>query len=167
MDRAIGGGHETRRSYDGAWRAVHDAACLVEMLSRTRRNLGAGTRNPRIFRRSLGVVGYYPCRGQRLSWEVKSADCRVFVEIAQDVGKLKGASEMVGQGFTGLGVKAEDPHRQPPDRARHPVAIEVERCPIGRADVARGIHFHTVDDGVEMFALQVVAAHCLVKVAKI
>ena len=50
-------------------------------------------------------------------------------------------------------AQAEHPHRQPPDRARHPVAIEIERREVGRADILRHIHLHAVDDGEEILAL--------------
>jgi hypothetical protein len=109
-DRAISGGHEARRSHDGAWRGIHDAACLVEMLSRSFRNLGAGTPNLRVFHGRHGIIEWHLCRRERLSRKIEPADRRILVDIAQDVGELKGASQMVGQSFTGLVVKAEDPH---------------------------------------------------------
>ena len=47
-------------------------------------------------------------------------------------------------------LHAEDAHRQTPDRAGHPVAIEIERREIGRADVGVDIHLHAVDHGQEI-----------------
>ena len=52
-----------------------------------------------------------------------------------------------------LGI-AEDMHRQTPDRAGDPVAIEVERRQVGGADVVRGVHLHAVDNGEEILAAQ-------------
>ena len=51
-------------------------------------------------------------------------------------------------------LHAEDAHRQPADRARDAVAIEVERRIVGRADVGDHVHLHAVDDGVEILAPQ-------------
>ena len=45
-------------------------------------------------------------------------------------------------------------HRQPSDRAGDPVAIEIERGEVGRADVGDDIHLHAVDDGEEILAPQ-------------
>ena len=56
--------------------------------------------------------------------------------------------------MAGLVVEAEDAHRQPADRARHPVAIEIEGRPVGGADVGGRVHRHAVDDGVEILAPQ-------------
>ena len=62
--------------------------------------------------------------------------------------------EMMGERLAGFRSEAENAHRQPPDRARDPVAIEIQRRPIGGADVARGVHRHAVDDGVEVLMPQ-------------
>ena len=62
---------------------------------------------------------------------------------------------MVGQRVAGFGREAEDAHRKPADGARHPVAIEVERRPVGGADVLSGVHRHAVDDGVEILLLEI------------
>ena len=50
--------------------------------------------------------------------------------------------------------KTEHPHRQPSDRARDAVAIQIERREIRRPDILRHIHFHAVDDGQEILALE-------------
>ena len=48
---------------------------------------------------------------------------------------------------------AEDRRRQPPYRARDAVAVKVERRAIGRNDWAAKIHFHAVDDCMEILPL--------------
>ena len=50
--------------------------------------------------------------------------------------------------------EAEHPHRQPPDRAGYAVAIQVERGEIRRADILRHVHFHAIDDGQKILALE-------------
>ena len=49
-------------------------------------------------------------------------------------------------------VHAEDAHRQPADCACDPIAIGVERRLIGCANVGDHVHFHAVDDGMEILA---------------
>ena len=71
---------------------------------------------------------------QRLARQIEPADRGILVEIAQDVGELQRAPEMMREQLAVLALHAEDPHRQPPDRARHAIAIEVER----RRSSARG-----------------------------
>src|SRR6202051_2926702 len=51
----------------------------------------------------------------------------------------------------------EHPHRQPSDRARHAIAIQIQRRQIRGADVLRHIHLHAIDDGEEILAPQVEA----------
>ena len=55
--------------------------------------------------------------------------------------------------------QAEHAHRQPPDRAGDAVAIEVERGKIRRPDVRGHVHFHAVDDGEKILALEAELLH--------
>ena len=67
---------------------------------------------------------------------------------------MQRAAEMMReQDAVGL-AKTEHPHRQPPDRAGDAVAIQVERRQIRRPDVLRHVHFHAVDDGQKILALE-------------
>ena len=59
----------------------------------------------------------------------------------------------------GVVLHAEHANRKTPDRTGDAVAIEIERRPIRRADVGDDVHLHAVDDGDEVLALQVEAAH--------
>ena len=93
-----------------------------------------------------------PAAVKILPRQIEPADIRVLVDIAQDIGQLQRASEMMRQLDPGVVRHAEDPHRQTADRARDPVAIQIERCEVGRADVGHDIHFHAVDDGEEILA---------------
>ena len=51
-------------------------------------------------------------------------------------------------------LHAEDPHRQPADRAGDAIAIKIERRVVGRADIGDDIHLHAVDHGVEILPAQ-------------
>ena len=51
--------------------------------------------------------------------------------------------------------QTEHPHRQPSDRAGDAVAIQIQRCKVGRPDILRHIHFHAIDDGQEILALEI------------
>ena len=61
----------------------------------------------------------------------------VLVDVAQDVGELQRAAEMMRERDAVLLVHAEHADRQPPDRARDAIAIKIERRPVRRADVLR------------------------------
>src|SRR5260370_25677988 len=54
---------------------------------------------------------------------------------------------------------AEDAHRQPSHRARDPIAIRVQRRLVRRADILEYVHFHSVDDGMEILTTQPEIAH--------
>ena len=73
----------------------------------------------------------------------------IFVDIAQDIGQLQRAAEMMREQDAVVLGETEHPHRQPPDRARHAVAVQIERCKVRRPDILRHIHFHAIDDGQE------------------
>ena len=79
----------------------------------------------------------------------------ILVEVAQDVGELQRAAEMMGERQAGIGLHAEHAHRQPPDRAGDAVAIKIERRAVGRADIGDHVHLHAVDDGDEILALEI------------
>src|ERR1700688_4501955 len=51
--------------------------------------------------------------------------------------------------------QTEHPHRQASDRAGDAVAIQIERCKVGRPDVLRHIHLHAIDDGEKILAQQI------------
>ena len=82
--------------------------------------------------------------------QIEPPDLGVLVDVAQDVGELQRAAEMMRERDAVLLAHAEHADRQPPDRARDAVAIKVERRPIRRADVLRRIHLHAVDHGEEI-----------------
>ncbi len=82
--------------------------------------------------------------------QIEPVDRRIFIEIAQDVGELQRAAEMMGQRETGILVHPEYLDRQAADGAGHAVAIKIERFEAGGADVLRHIHVHAVDHGKEI-----------------
>jgi hypothetical protein len=60
---------------------------------------------------------------------------------------------------TVLFLHSEHPDRQPPDRARDPVAVEIESGLVGRTDIPEHVHLHSVDDGMKILAPQPEFAH--------
>ena len=91
---------------------------------------------------------------KRLARQVEAPDRRVLVEIAQDVGELQRAPEVMGERNARRGVHPEHAHAQPADRARDAVAVEVERGEIGCPDIGEDVHLHAVDDGEKVLAAQ-------------
>ena len=77
---------------------------------------------------------------QLLLRQIEPADPGVLVDVAQNVGELQRAAEMMRERNAVLLAHAEHPDRQPPDRARDAVAVKVERRPVRRADILGGIH---------------------------
>ena len=91
--------------------------------------------------------------------QIEPPERRVLVEVAQDVGELQRAPQMMSQRNAVLFLHAEDADRQPPDRAGDPIAIAVERRVVGCADIVDYVHLHAVDDGVEILAPEPEIAH--------
>ena len=83
----------------------------------------------------------------------------VLIEIAQDIGQLQRAAEMMRKRKPVFALHAENAHRKPPDRAGDAVAIKIERRVVRRADVGDDIHFHAVDDGEKSSRSQIEVAH--------
>src|SRR5262249_34850310 len=54
---------------------------------------------------------------------------------------------MMGEQPAVFAGHAEDANRQTPDRARHRVAVEIERGEAWRLDTLERVHLHAVDDG--------------------
>ena len=57
---------------------------------------------------------------------------------------------MMGQRIAGFLGRPKMRTESRPTADGHPVAIEVQRRPVRRADVLLGVHRHAVDDGVEV-----------------
>src|SRR5207248_10915917 len=51
-------------------------------------------------------------------------------------------------------LHSEDADRQSADRARDPIAVGIEGGVVRRPKVLDHVHFHSVDDGMEVFAAQ-------------
>jgi len=100
-------------------------------------------------------------RLEDLARQIEPAARCVLREIAQNVGELEGAAERAGDAIGGGHVGAEDAHREPPDGARHAVAIKVELRQARRADIGHGVHLHAVDDREEILAPQAVSARTI------
>ena len=124
------------------------------MIERLRGERPAGAIDARIADDGAGIGAVDAGLHQQLARQVEAADRGILVEVAQDVGELQRAAEMVRQLSARRLVHAEDAGRQPADGAGDAVAIEVERREIGRADVGRDIHLHAVDHGEEIVLSQ-------------
>src|SRR5271169_2992447 len=90
-----------------------------------------------------------------LTRQIEPADLRILIEVAQDVGQLQRAAEVMRKQDSIVPRETEYPHRQASDGAGHAITVEIERGEVRRADILRYIHFHTVDDREEILALQV------------
>src|SRR3984893_9552014 len=90
----------------------------------------------------------------QLRRQVKSADSGILIEVAQNVRQLQSASEVVSERKPVLLLHSEDAYGKSPDRTCHLVAIFLQRRLVRRADVAHHIHFHPINDGMEVLPLQ-------------
>src|SRR5262249_60609941 len=86
--------------------------------------------------------------------QVEAPDRGILVEIAQDVGELQRAPQMMGKQPAVFAAHAEYANRQAPDRARDAVAVEIERGEAWRPDILARIHLHAVGDGEEILLRQ-------------
>ena len=129
---------------------------LVEMPLRYRREIAAGRRQRRMPQdlKRFGRADAVPF--ENLARQIQPAAPRVLVEIAQDVGQLQGAAERIGDRVRVGARIAEHMHRQMPDRGGDARAIQVERRQVRSADVLDCVHFHAVDNGVEVLASQAI-----------
>ena len=132
----------------------HDLVGLLEMHPRPRHQRHAYFRQRRIGDHLLRIVGGDAGVQQTFARQIQPADAGVFIDIAQDVGQLQRAAEMMREQDAVVLGEAEHPHRQPSDRAGDAVAIQIERRQIRRPDILRHIHLHAVDDGQEILALE-------------
>ena len=106
-----------------------------EMLPSPSRRRRAGFGDGRT-RHDLGRVGRGDAgRLQRLARQIEAPERGVFVEVAQNVGELQRAAEMMRERNARVRRHAEHAHRKASDRASDPVAIEVERGAVRRADI--------------------------------
>ena len=159
QDRAIIFRHDPRRAHRAPRIALHDLVGLLEMRLRP-----LGQRQAHFRQRAVGdhlrrIVAGDAGMQQAFARQIEPAEAGVLVDVAQDVGQLQRAAEMMGEQDAVLLGQAEHPHRQPPDGAGDAVAIEIERRHVRRADVLRHVHLHAVDDGEKILALEAEGFH--------
>ena len=129
--------------------------CILARSASGRHTLG----NARSFITLERIVARDPGEQQAFARQIEPAYTGVFIEVAQDICQLQRTAKMMReQDAVGLG-KPEYPHRQSPDRARHAVAIEIERRKIRTTDILRHVHLHAIDDGQKILALQTEASN--------
>ena len=102
----------------------------------------------------MRIVAGDPGVQQRFARQIQPAEPGILVDVAQDVGQLQRAAEMMREHNAVVLGQAEHPHRQPPDGAGDAIAIEIERRQVRRADILRHVHLHAVDDGQKILALE-------------
>src|SRR5258707_9706316 len=102
---------------------------LVEVAARRLDELGAGAVEPRARNNGGWIGGFDAGVDQGLLRQIKASDLRILVKVTQNIGELQRAPQMMGKLPARLCLKAEDFHRQPTDRARHPITIQVEGGP--------------------------------------
>ena len=107
----------------------------------------------------LGIVAGDAGKQQAFARQIQAAEAGVFVDVAQDIGQLQRAAEMMGEQDAVFLGHAEHPHRQPPDGAGDAIAIEIERRKIRRTNVLWHVHLHAVDDGEKILALEAEGFH--------
>ncbi len=91
---------------------------------------------------------------QRFGRQVHTAQIRVFVDIAQDIGQLQRAAEVMRQRYACIKLHAEHAHGKAPYRTGHAVAIKIQRGVVRRADIGVHVHGHAIDDGEEILLQQ-------------
>ncbi len=91
--------------------------------------------------------------------QIETADGGVFIDVAQDVGQLQGAAQMMRQIEARPLVHAEDLDGKTPHGAGDPVAVKIEGGEIGRDNIFRHVHVHPVQDGEEILQPQAVMRH--------
>ena len=158
-DRAIIFRHDAGRAHRAPRIARHDLVGLGKMQLCPLAKRRAYFRQRPLGDHLLRIVAGDPGKQQALARQIETPEAGVFVDVAQDVGQLQRAAEMMRQQNAVLLGETEHPHRQPPDRAGDAVAIEIERCHVGRADILRHVHLHAVDDGEKILALEAEPLH--------
>jgi len=77
----------------------HDSVGFGEMPAGSLHEVGTGRAEPRVRGNDLWVTALDAGQRQCFSREIEASEIRVFIDISQDIGQLKCAAEMVGQGF--------------------------------------------------------------------
>ena len=95
---------------------------------------------------------------QFVDGQVDAALAAILADIADDVGELEGQPQLFGkeQG-TGLGM-AEDAGREHPDHPGHVPAVALQAGIVEVAGLVQ-VHFHAIDDGLQVFSLELVGRH--------
>ena len=93
-------------------------------------------------------------RAEIFAWQVEPAERRVLVEIAQNIGELERAAKMMREASAFRLRHPESPRGKASDRARHAIAIKIERGEIGRPYIVLDIHLHAIEHGVKILPPQ-------------
>ena len=147
--------HDSRCAHACAGALRHDPGRLVEMLLCPRDGWRAGLRQRRIGENLARLRNFADaCRAKVLARQIEPADRRVLIEIAQNIGELQSAAKMMREALTFRLGHPKSARGKAADRARHPVAIKIERHESRRPDIGLDIHLHAVDHGAKILAPQ-------------
>ena len=117
-------------------------------------------------RTARGSSSPIPAARKILARQVEPSDQSVLVEIAQNIGELQGAAQMMRKTNAFRLGHPKSAGGQAADRARHPVAIKIERRKIGRPDIGLDIHLHSIDHGAKILLPEAEGLNGLAKTAQ-
>ena len=146
--------HDFWRTHARAGTPCHDLLRLAKMLLCSGDHWSAGQAQRRIGENLLWRRRADARRAEIFAGQVEPAEGRVLVEIAQNIGELESAAKMMREALSFRLRHPEGPRRKAPDRARHAIAIKIERGQVGCPYIALDIHLHAIEHGVEILAPQ-------------
>src|SRR3984893_13367190 len=152
--------HDPRRAHARPGASRHDLLRLAEMLFCTGDDWSTGPAQRRIGENLSRLRLADARRAEIFAWQVEPAEGCVLVEIAQNVGELQRAAKMMREALTFPLRQSVSPSGKASDRARHAIAIKIERGQIGRPYIGIDIHLHAIDYGVKILAPQAEGMDC-------
>ena len=116
-NRPVHGAHDAGRPHRLPGAIGHRRPGLVKVVVRAHRKIAADLRNGRMLQHGPWIGGGDAARQQQFPRQVKPVAGGIFGDIAQDIGELQSAAEMIGDdiGFGAIGAKGT--HREPAHRA--------------------------------------------------
>ena len=139
--------------------AFHDLVGLLEMRFGPLDQPLANFRQRALGNHLLRIVAGDAGKQQAFARQIQPAEARVFIDVAQDIGQLQRAAEVMGEQDAVILGQAEHPDRQTPDGAGNAIAIQIERRHIRRTNVLWHVHLHAVDDREKILALEAEGFH--------
>src|SRR5580692_7725026 len=152
--------HDPRRAHARAGASRHDLRRLAEMRLCPGDDRSTGPVQRRIGENLSRLRLADARRAEIFAWQVEPAEGPVLVEIAQNVGELERAAKMMREASAFRLRHPESPRRKASDRARHAIAIKIERGEIGCPYIGIDIHLHAIDHGPKILAPKAEGMDC-------